>query len=158
MFQVEKRDGTIAEFQMKKITDAIGKAFGAKDMQFSDDMLQMLALRVTADFQSKIKDGKISVEAIQDSVENGFKMLYGHLTDKNNPMKHPGDSELFLFPTRDGRPTSFVMDPKTPYMECSVGIHNILKILHIDYVRRLNYLDHPDANKWGVRFMVMMTF
>ena len=53
MFQVEKRDGTIAEFQMKKITDAIGKAFGAKDMQFSDDMLQMLALRVTADFQSK---------------------------------------------------------------------------------------------------------
>lgn len=58
MFQVEKRDGTIAEFQMKKITDAIGKAFGAKDMQFSDDMLQMLALRVTADFQSKIKDGK----------------------------------------------------------------------------------------------------
>ena len=70
MFQVEKRDGTIAEFQMKKITDAIGKAFGAKDMQFSDDMLQMLALRVTADFQSKIKDGKISVEAIKDSVEN----------------------------------------------------------------------------------------
>ena len=70
MFQVEKRDGTIAEFQMKKITDAIGKAFGAKDMQFSDDMLQMLALRVTADFQSKIKDGKISVESIQDSVEN----------------------------------------------------------------------------------------
>ena len=70
MFQVEKRDGTIAEFQMKKITDAIGKAFGAKDLQFSDDMLQMLALRVTADFQSKIKDGKISVEAIQDSVEN----------------------------------------------------------------------------------------
>ena len=70
MFQVEKRDGTIAEFQMKKITDAIGKAFGAKDMQFSDDMLQMLALRVTADFQSKIKDGKISVETIQDSVEN----------------------------------------------------------------------------------------
>ena len=70
MFQVEKRDGTIAEFQMKKITDAIGKAFGAKDMQFSDDMLQMLALRVTADFQSKIKDGKIYVESIQDSVEN----------------------------------------------------------------------------------------
>ena len=60
-------------------------------------------------------------------------MLYGHLTDKNNPMKHPGDSELFLFPTRDGRPTSFVMDPKTPYMECSVGIHNIFKILHIDW-------------------------
>ena len=73
----------------------------------------------------------------------GFKMLYGHLTDKNNPLKNPGDSELFLFPTRDGHPTSFVMNPKTPYMECSVGIHNIFKILHIDYVRRLNYLDNP---------------
>ncbi len=46
------------------------KHLGTKDMQFSDDMLQMLALRVTADFQSKIKDGKISVEDIQDSVEN----------------------------------------------------------------------------------------
>ena len=53
----------------------------------------------------------------------GFKMLYGHLTDKNNPLKNPGDSELFLFPTRDGHPTSFVMDSKAPYMECSVGIH-----------------------------------
>ena len=77
----------------------------------------------------------------------GFKMLYGHLTDKNNPLKNPGDSELFLFPTRDGHPTSFVMDSKTPYMECSVGIHNIFKILHIDYVRRLNYLDNPEAPK-----------
>ena len=88
----------------------------------------------------------------------GFKMLYGHLTDKNNPLKNPGDSELFLFPTRDGHSTSFVMDSKTPYMECSVGIHNIFKILHIDYVRRLNYLDNPGANKWGIRLMVMMTF
>lgn len=88
----------------------------------------------------------------------GFKMLYGHLTDKNNPLKNPGDSELFLFPTRDGHPTSFVMNPKTPYMECSVGIHNIFKILHIDYVRRLNYLDNTGANKWGIRLMVMMTF
>ena len=43
-------------------------------------------------------------------------------------------------------------------MECSIGIHNIFKILHVDYVRRLNYLDNPDINKWGFRFMVMMTF
>ncbi|MCI5649634.1 MAG: ribonucleoside triphosphate reductase [Fusicatenibacter sp.] len=70
MFQVEKRDGAIAEFRMNKITDAIGKAFAAKEMQYSDDMLQLLALRVTADFQPKIRDGKISVESIQDSVEN----------------------------------------------------------------------------------------
>ena len=88
----------------------------------------------------------------------GFKMLYGQLTDKNNPFKHPGDGELFLFPTRHGEPTSFVMNPKVPYMEVSVGIHNIFKILHIEYVRRLNYLNNPGINKQGVRLMLMMTF
>ena len=50
MFQVEKRDGTSAEFQMKKITDAIGKAFGAKDMQFSDCLLYTSYLRLTGLF------------------------------------------------------------------------------------------------------------
>lgn len=88
----------------------------------------------------------------------GFKMLYGQLTDKNNPMMNQGDKDLFLFPSRDGMPTSFVMDTKTPYMEYSIGVHNIFKILHIDYVRRLNYLNNPGINKWGLRFMVMMTF
>ena len=88
----------------------------------------------------------------------GFKMLYGYLTDKNNPFKNPGDGDLFLFPTRDGHPTSFVMNPKEPYMEVSVGIHNIFKILHVEYVRRLNYLDHPGINKHGVRLMMMITF
>lgn len=88
----------------------------------------------------------------------GFKMLWGYLTDKNNPYKNPGDGDLFIFPTRKGDPTSFVMDPSVPYMEVSAGIHNIFKILHIEYVRRLNYLHHPGINKNGVRFMVMVTF
>lgn len=70
MFQVEKRDGAVVDFEIGKIADAIGKAFEATDKQFSDDMLQMLGLRVTADFQTKIKDGMIYVEDIQDSVEN----------------------------------------------------------------------------------------
>ena len=126
------------------------------NMEFLND--RYASLDVSWDLNGKIFNRIPLLKKLKWREAIGFKMLYGHLTDKNNPMKHPGDSELFLFPTRDGRPTSFVMDPKTPYMECSVGIHNILKILHIDYVRRLNYLDHPDANKWGVRFMVMMTF
>ena len=66
--------------------------------------------------------------------------------------------DLFRFPTRDGMPTSFVMDPKVPYLEASIGIHNIFKILHIEYVRRLTYLDNPNINKEGIRFMMMMTF
>ena len=126
------------------------------NMEFLND--RYASLDVSCDLNGKIFNRIPLLKKLKWREAIGFKMLYGHLTDKNNPMKHPGDSELFLFPTRDGRPTSFVMDPKTPYMECSVGIHNIFKILHIDYVRRLNYLDHPDANKWGVRFMVMMTF
>ena len=125
------------------------------NMEFLND--RYASLDVSWDLNGKIFNRIPLLKKLKWREAIGFKMLYGHLTDKNNPMKHPGDSELFLFPTRDGRPTSFVMDPKTPYMECSVGIHNIFKILHIDYVRRLNYLDHPDANKWGVRFMVMMT-
>ena len=126
------------------------------NMEFLND--RYASLDVSWDLNGKIFNRIPLLKKLKWREAIGFKMLYGHLTDKNNPMKHPGDSELFLFPIRDGRPTSFVMDPKTPYMECSVGIHNIFKILHIDYVRRLNYLDHPDANKWGVRFMVMMTF
>lgn len=126
------------------------------NMEFLND--RYASLDVSWDLNGKIFNRIPLLKKLKWREAIGFKMLYGHLTAKNNPMKHPGDSELFLFPTRDGRPTSFVMDPKTPYMECSVGIHNIFKILHIDYVRRLNYLDHPDANKWGVRFMVMMTF
>ncbi len=126
------------------------------NMEFLND--RYASLDVSWDLNGKIFNRIPLLKKLKWREAIGFKMLYGHLTDKNNPLKHPGDSELFLFPTRDGRPTSFVMDPKTPYMECSIGVHNIFKILHIDYVRRLNYLNHPDANKWGVRFMVMMTF
>ena len=70
MFQVEKRDGAIADFQLAKISEAIGKAFDATQKNYSQDMLEMLALRVTSDFQPKIEEGKVPVEKIQDSVEN----------------------------------------------------------------------------------------
>ncbi len=86
-----------------------------------------------------------------------FRTLWGTLTDKNNPFVS-NNPDLFLFPQRDGQYTSFVMDPKVPYMEASVGIYNIFKILHIEYVRRLTYLDNPGINKDGIRFMVMMVF
>lgn len=70
MFDVVKRDGEIAEFQLNKITEAIRKAFDANGKQYTQDMLEMLGLRVTADFQKKIAQDRITVEAIQDSVEN----------------------------------------------------------------------------------------
>ena len=69
MFEVVKRDGEITEFNLRKINAAIEKAFRATKMEYNDDILGLLSLRVSADFQDKIKDGKIHVEAIQDSVE-----------------------------------------------------------------------------------------
>lgn len=78
-----------------------------------------------------------------------FNMIYGGLTDKNNPTLTPG---LFLLP--DGtQPLG-----STPYMECSVGLENIFKILRIDYYRRLTYLDHPDIKKGGIRIALRFTF
>ena len=69
MFEVVKRDGQVTEFNLGKINDAIAKAFDATQMSYNDDIIGLLSLRVSAHFQDKIKDGKVSVEAIQDSVE-----------------------------------------------------------------------------------------
>ncbi len=70
MMEVIKRDGEIAEFNLQKITNAISKAFNATEKLYNEDIINLLALRVTSDFQSKAKNGKISVEDIQDSVEH----------------------------------------------------------------------------------------
>ena len=69
MFKVVKRDGEIADFNLNKIKDAIAKAFDATSMESNDDIIGLLALRVTADFQEKLKNSQIHVEDIQDSVE-----------------------------------------------------------------------------------------
>ncbi len=92
----------------------------------------------------------------------GCNVLWGTLTDKNNPYKREGDARLFHFPgefAADGTfsPLSHVMDPKKPYVEVTAGLYNIFKILHIEYVRRLTYL-YDDTQRWGIRFMVRVTF
>ncbi len=69
MFQVVKRDGEVADFTLVKIKGAIVKAFDATGVQYNDDIIDLLSLRVTAEFQSKVKEGQIHVEDIQDSVE-----------------------------------------------------------------------------------------
>ena len=69
MFQVKKRDGKLVDFDMSKITIALSKAFNAKKIDYTADILNTLALKVTADFSKKIKDGVINVEDIQDSAE-----------------------------------------------------------------------------------------
>ena len=70
MYQVVKRDGKIADFDLKKITDAITKAFESQNKQFVPGIIDFLALKVTADFEPKIHDGLVQVEDVQDSVES----------------------------------------------------------------------------------------
>ncbi|MBU5626441.1 ribonucleoside triphosphate reductase [Oscillibacter sp. MSJ-2] len=70
MYDVIKRDGKIVSFDLSKISAAITRAFDAQNRQYNPDIIDMLALRVTADYEPKVKDEKISVEDIQDSVES----------------------------------------------------------------------------------------
>ncbi|MBH1939440.1 ribonucleoside triphosphate reductase [Mobilitalea sibirica] len=70
MINVVKRDGQVAEFTLKKISDAVTKAFKATEKFYTEEIISLLSLRVTSDFQKKIKDDQIHVEDIQDSVEN----------------------------------------------------------------------------------------
>jgi len=85
----------------------------------------------------------------------GVNVLWGGLSDKNNPYKaeNAGSDRLMYFP--EG---CYVMDTKKPYVELVVGIHNIFKLIHVEYVRRLTYLDLPTSEKWGIRYIFRLTF
>ena len=94
----------------------------------------------------------------------GVNMLWGTLTDKNNPAASGySDPDLFFFPGRfnaDGtfESNTYKMSLRKPYIEIVAGVHNIFKLIHIVYVRRLTYTDHPNINKNGVRFIFRMSF
>lgn len=94
----------------------------------------------------------------------GVNVLWGQLTDRNNPATlNYADPDLFYFPGHfraDGsyEQNTIRMNERKPYIEWRVGIHNIFKLIEIDYVRRLTYLNNPNTNKWGIRFKVRMTF
>ena len=70
MYQVIKRDGKVVDFDLAKISSAIVKAFEAQDKQYHPSVIDLLALKVTADFENKVKEGLVAVEDIQDSVES----------------------------------------------------------------------------------------
>ncbi|MBQ1862175.1 MAG: ribonucleoside triphosphate reductase [Clostridia bacterium] len=69
MYQVVKRDGKVVDFNISKISAAITKAFEAQNKQYTPDIIDLLALKVTSDYEPRIKEGLIGVEEIQDSVE-----------------------------------------------------------------------------------------
>ena len=70
MYNVVKRDGKLVNFDLGKISEAIQSAFEACQRQYNQDIIDFLALKVTAEFEPKIQDNKIEVEHIQDSVES----------------------------------------------------------------------------------------
>ncbi len=125
------------------------------NMEFLND--RYVSLAITYDMNGKLFNRIPLIKKLKWREVFRIKGLYGHLTDKNNPFKS-NDPDLFLFPTHEGQVMSHVMNKKTPYLEASFGIYNIFKLLHIEYVHRLTYRNHPNINKSGVRFMIQMVF
>lgn len=124
------------------------------NMEFLNDRYASLAL--SYDMNGKLFNRIPLLKKLKWREMFRIRGLWGTLTDKNNPYKS-NDPDLFLFPMRNGSATSYVMG-KTPYVEASVGIYNIFKLLHIEYVRRLTYTDIPGVKKGGIRFMILMIF
>jgi hypothetical protein len=84
-----------------------------------------------------------------------FNALWGNLSDNNRPDRHP---ELLYFPVNEsGIPAMYSLE-KAPYMEAGIAIDNIFKIVRVDLIKRLNYLNHPDVPEWGVRFRLRFVF
>jgi len=84
-----------------------------------------------------------------------FKGLYGGLRNENNPANNP---ELYRFLRNDDGTSATYTLNKEPYMEGSVGIANIFKLLRVDLVKRFNYLDNPNVSEWGIRARVKLDF
>jgi hypothetical protein len=123
------------------------------NMEFPTD--RYLAAHLNWDLNGKLLNRIPLIRKLKWREWLAVRCLWGDLSEKNNPFleKNAGNPILMYFP--DG---SYVLDPKKPYWEISLGIHNIFKIIHVEYVRRMNYNELPTAHKHGIRFMVRMTF
>ena len=123
------------------------------NMEFLND--RYASLDVSWDLNGKIFNRIPLIKKLKWREWLGVKVLWGTLTDKNNPIlaANAGDPLLMQFP--EG---SYVMDPHRPYIELIAGIHNIFKIFHVQFVHRLNYNGLPTAKKNGVRLMMRFTF
>lgn len=123
------------------------------NMEFLND--RYASLMIDWDFNGKIFNRIPLLHRLKWREWIGIRCLWGKLTDKNNPYLDENQNSDVLMRFPEG---CNVMDWKHPYWELSLGIHNIFKLLHVEYVRRLSYLDLPTANKQGVRFMIRTTF
>lgn len=123
------------------------------NMEFLND--RYASLDVSWDLNGKIFNRIPLLKKLKWREWLGIRCLWGTLTDKNNPTLECNADDPILMQFPEG---SYIMDPKRPYVELVAGIHNIFKLLHIQYVHRLNYNGLPTARKNGVRFMLRLTF
>ena len=123
------------------------------NMEFMND--RYASLDASWDLNGKIFNRIPLLKKLKWREYIGVKCLWGNLTDKNNPFlaQNAGDPVLMAFP--EG---CYVMDPKRPYVEWIAGIHNIFKIMHVEFVHRCNYSYLPTGKRNGVRFMFRLTF
>ncbi|MBQ5834707.1 MAG: carboxypeptidase-like regulatory domain-containing protein, partial [Bacteroidaceae bacterium] len=132
------------------------------NLEFLND--RYASMMMTWDFNGKIFNRIPLLKRLKWREMVGVNLLWGTLTDKNNPASsNYSDSRLFYFPGHfrpDGtyECNTLPMDSRTPYAELRMGIHNIFKLVHVEYIKRLTYLNKPNTNNWGIRFMVRMTF
>ena len=132
------------------------------NMEFLND--RYASLDVSWNMQGKLFNRIPLIKKLKWREFIGVKCLWGTLTDKNNPFleQNRNDDMLMMFPGHYDRTgnynySSYVMDPKVPYVEVTAGIHNIFKLLHIEYVRRLNYNHLPTANNLTIIIFLQPT-
>ena len=123
------------------------------NMEFLND--RYASLMLSWDMNGKLLNRLPLIKRLKWREYLAVNMLWGGLSDKNNPLlaQNAGSNQLMYFP--DG---CHVMNPNRPYAEVVIGVHNIFKLLHVEYVRRLNYLDLPTSQKWGLRYIFRLTF
>lgn len=122
-------------------------------MEFLND--RYASLMLSWDMNGKIFNRLPLIKKLHWREYIGIRVLWGALSDKNNPYleQNKGNSRLMYFP--EG---THVMDPERPYAELVLGVHNIFKFFHVEYVRRLNYNDLPTSPKWGMRYVIAFSF
>lgn len=122
-------------------------------MEFLND--RFVSIDMNWDMQGKIFNRIPLIKKLRWREYVGAKMLWGGLSDKNNPyLERNANSNVLMYFPED----SYVMDPKVPYWEISLGIRSIFRFFQIEYVRRMNYNDHSKGHKNSVRFGFTLMF
>lgn len=138
-----------------------------KNMEFMND--RYVSFMGSWDLNGKILNRIPLLHRLKWREYIGVNALWGTLTDKNNPYlaQNANATDLFYFPARFNHDVyeqqSRVMDRNRPYVELVAGVHNIFKLLHMQYVRRVTYINEPQSvygktQKWGIRFMFRASF